>query len=125
MADSPSREDEQPGYLTDLELMPFDPEFRADPHPRLKRLREHWMVQRAADSDRVRVSSFAGCQAMVRDLSLGVDPRKALPDDPVRIFSSGEREPSMLFLDDPEHARLRNLVSRAFTPAARKTGGPV
>ena len=36
------------------------------------------------------------------------------------MFEAGEDagEPYMLFLDDPEHKRLRRLVSRAFTPRA-------
>lgn len=121
MSDSPDRDDPSQDFLTDLELMPFDPEFRADPHPRLRRLRERCPVHRATDSNRVRVSRFAECEAMVRDLSLGVDPRKSLPGDPVRIFVSEDQEPSMLFLDDPEHARLRKLVSRAFTPRSAES----
>ena len=51
------------------------------------------------------------------DLSLGVDPRKASEDDPVRQFARDDGgEPSMLFLDNPAHGRLRNLVSKSFTP---------
>lgn len=107
-----------------LRLMPFDPEFREDPHPRLRELRERCPVHREPDFDRVQVSSFAECEGVLRNRELGVDPRKALEDDPVRAFTSGDREPSMLFLDDPEHARLRNLVSRAFTPRRAESWRP-
>jgi len=113
-------DDEQNGsedIPSGMQLMPFDPEFREDPYPRFKKLREGCPVHRDPDFDRVQVSSFPETEAMLRNLELGVDPRKALPDDPVRRFSRDDGgEPSMLFLDDPAHARLRNLVSRAFTP---------
>lgn len=100
-----------------MKLMPFDEEFRKDPHPRLKQLRETCPVHREPDFDRVQVSSFAEVRSMLYDLALGVDPRKASEDDPVRQFARTDGgEPSMLFLDDPAHARLRNLVSKSFTP---------
>jgi cytochrome P450 len=100
-----------------MQLMPFDEEFRRDPHPRFKKLREGCPVHRDPDFNRVQVSSFEHTEAMLRDRELGVDPRKSLPDDPVRMFSREDGgEPSMLFLDDPAHARLRKLVSRSFTP---------
>jgi cytochrome P450 len=124
MSDPQSRDDDAWQPPTDLELMPFDPEFREDPHPRLRELRERCPVHRASDSNRVRVANFSGCEAMVRDRKFGVDPRKSLPDDPVRMFSSEGEEPSMLFLDDPEHARLRNLVSRAFTKRSAESWRP-
>ncbi|MGH0028539.1 MAG: hypothetical protein ACQGVC_02015, partial [Myxococcota bacterium] len=100
-----------------LQLMPFDEEFRRDPHPRLKRLRETCPVHREPDFDRVQVSSFETVRNVLYDKRLGVDPRKSLEGDPIRQFQRDDGgEPSMLFLDDPAHARLRNLVSRSFTP---------
>jgi cytochrome P450 len=100
-----------------LKLMPFDEEFRKDPHPRLKELRETCPVHREPDFDRVQVSSFAEVRNMLYDKRLGVDPRESLADDPIRQFQRQDGgEPSMLFLDDPAHARLRNLVSKSFTP---------
>ena len=114
MADS---DDTTRGAPSALQLMPFDEEFRRDPHPRLKRLRETCPVHREPDFDRVQVSSFAEVRAMLYDKTLGVDPRTAREDDPIRQFQRQDGgEPSMLFLDDPAHARLRNLVSKSFTP---------
>jgi cytochrome P450 len=123
MSDPNSRDDDWTPP-TDLELMPFDSEFRENPHPRLRELRQRCPVSRASDSNRVRTASFDSCEAMVRDRKFGVDPRKSLPDDPVRMFSFEGEQPSMLFLDDPEHARLRNLVSRAFTPRSAESWRP-
>jgi cytochrome P450 len=114
MADS---EDPTPNAPSALQLMPFDEEFREDPHPRLKELRETCPVHREPDFDRVQVSSFEEVRNMLYDKKLGVDPRRAREDDPIRQFQRQDGgEPSMLFLDDPDHARLRNLVSKSFTP---------
>ena len=109
--------DEKAGAPSAMQLMPFDEAFRKDPHPRLKQLRETCPVHREPDFDRVQVSSFEQVRNMLYDLSLGVDPRQSLPDDPIRQFQRQDGgEPSMLFLDDPAHARLRGLVSKSFTP---------
>ena len=100
-----------------LKLMPFDEEYRKDPYPRLQQLREMCPVHREPDFDRVQLSSFEQVRKILYDKSLGVDPRKAGEDDPIRRFNRDDGgEPSMLFLDDPAHARLRNLVSKSFTP---------
>ena len=78
--------DEKAGAPSAMQLMPFDEAFRKDPHPRLKQLRETCPVHREPDFDRVQVSSFEQVRNMLYDLSLGVDPRKSLPDDPIRQF---------------------------------------
>lgn len=105
--------------------MPIDPVFREDPHPVLHELRERCPVHRDREFNRVVLSRFADVEAVVRSREYWADPRKALPDDPVRRFVADGVEPSMLFLDDPDHQRLRNLVSRAFTPRQAEQWRPL
>ena len=51
--------------------------------------------------------------------SCGSDPRKANPGTFTREFLGDEdAEPSMLLMDEPDHRRLRMLVSNSFTPAS-------
>ena len=99
-----------------MRLMPQDPVFRERPHEVLKSLRERCPVHRDREFDRVVFSGHREVEWVVRHRNFWVDPRKARPDDPVRRFLAEDQELSMLFLDDPDHQRLRNLVSRSFTP---------
>jgi cytochrome P450 len=108
-----------------VELTPFDPAFREDPYPTLAELRRRAPVHRDRHVGRVVLTGHGDVQRVLRDLDFWVDPRKSLPDDPVRMFLRDGGEPSMLFLDDPEHKRLRNLVSRAFTPRAVERARPL
>lgn len=122
MSDPKTKDEDVPSAL---QLMPFDAEYRVDPHPRLKRLRERCPVHREPDFDRVQVSSFETVRDVLYDLSLGVDPRKAKEGDPIRVFLRQDGgEPSMLFLDDPAHARLRKLVAKSFTPRRAEAWRP-
>ena len=95
---------------------PLDPGFRADPYPRLARLRERdpvnltpigfWRLLRYADV--VRLLRDVRCGMRTTDGFLpGVDESE--PENQ-RLF--------MLQQDPPTHTRLRKLVSRAFTPRA-------
>ncbi|MGO9872867.1 MAG: cytochrome P450 [Acidimicrobiia bacterium] len=91
---------------------PYDYEIDTDPHPVWRRMREEqplywnerygfWALSRfgdvwAAYHDTTTFSSSHGVQLETLD-------------DPVE-------HPSMIFMDPPDHDRLRQLVSRAFTP---------
>jgi len=103
-----------------LALTPFDEAFRENPHPILRELRDRAPVHRDSQTGTVVLSGHDEVRKLMMDLEQWVDPRKSLPDDPIRFFStrSQDGEPSMLFLDDPDHRRLRNLVSKSFTPRA-------
>ena len=103
---------------TGMQLTPFDETFRQDPHPHLKTVRETCPVRRDPEFNHVLISSEERVRDILRDHDLGVDPRKANPDDSIQQFSpmDDDIEPSMLFLDDPDHQRLRKLVAPAFAP---------
>ncbi|MDG2308661.1 MAG: cytochrome P450 [Candidatus Binatia bacterium] len=108
-----------------LRLLPLDPVFRERPHEVLKELREKCPVHRDRTFDRVVLSRHTDVEDVLRARNYWVDPRKSLPDDPVRRFADDDQEPSMLFLDAPDHQRLRNLVSRSFTPRRSEEWRPV
>ena len=112
---------------TGLALTALDPGFRENPYPILAELREREPVHYDAELKRYVLTRHADVNAILRDLSLWSDPRKANPGTFTREFLSrsdgvGE-EPSMLLMDDPGHRRLRELVNRSFTPRAVERGG--
>ena len=103
-----------------IALTPLDPTFREDPYPILHDLRERAPVHWDEPLKRWLLTRHDDVEFVLRHKEMAVDPRKARPDAFHRMFDPGVGvgEPSMLFLDDPEHNRLRKLVSRAFTPRA-------
>src|SRR5215831_3484093 len=103
---------------TGLQLTALDPVFREHPHDYLDRLRAEDPVHRDSALRRLFLTRFEDMKAVLADRSLSVDPRKA-PDTPRRRAMMGDVppeafQPSMLQLDDPDHKRLRGLVSQAF-----------
>src|SRR5215472_3217536 len=103
---------------TDLELTALDPVFREHPHDRLDRLRAEDPVHLDAELGRLFLTRFEDMRAVLADRSLSNDLRKA-PDTPRRRAMRGDVpleafQPSMLNLDDPDHKRLRGLVSQGF-----------
>jgi pimeloyl-[acyl-carrier protein] synthase len=95
---------------------PLDPEFRNDPYPALKRLRELEPVHETPFG-LWRISRYADCLRMLRELPVGV--RRTDGTLPGVDESNLENQRNfMLQQDPPNHTRLRKLVSRAFTPRA-------
>ena len=103
-----------------IALTPIDPVFREDPYPILHELRRRAPIHRDTQLNRWVLTRHDDVEHVLRHKEFLVDPRKARPDAYHRLFEAGDtrEEPSMLFLDDPEHRRLRKLVSWAFTPRA-------
>jgi cytochrome P450 len=120
--------DELDGLLFELLVTP---EGRADPYPRYARIRSTapvfrsgmgtWIMTRYADCQRVlRVPQFGKEQA-VDALARARAARMAHWEIGDQEFEDlveflGPRQ-SILTLNPPDHTRLRNLVSRAFTPS--------
>ena len=95
----------------------FSPAVRSDPYPRFRELRERDPVFRT-DFGYWYVSTYADASQLVRDARLGAG--RGVPDS---LGLTGGRlydvmTSWMMALDGAEHARVRRLVSRAFTPRA-------
>lgn len=106
---------------TGLEVTVFDDVFRNRPHERFDALRAADPVHHDTQLGRVLLTRAADVAATLKDRSLSVDQRNAAPDTIVqRLATMQDREAprSMLVLDDPDHARLRRLVTHAFTARA-------
>jgi cytochrome P450 len=94
---------------------PFDLEFRDDPYPRLRRLREADPVNETPVGI-WRLLRYADVQRLLGEVPCGVRTTDGiLPGVDERL--EGQRN-FMLQQDPPNHARLRRLVSHAFTPRA-------
>ena len=100
-----------------LRRLVTDPEVIADPYPLLREMRETAPVHKLGFADYWILTRFEDCRAVLRDQRLGKpgpgDLVPSLMGAPSRD-AGGDR--SMLFLNPPDHTRIRSLVSRAFTP---------
>ncbi len=102
-----------------IEITALDPHFREDPYGILRNLRDQSPVHEDTELKRFIYTRHDDVKNILRDKDLWSDPRKANPGSFTREFlGSGDEEPSMLMMDEPNHRRLRSLVSRPFTPAA-------
>ena len=107
-----------------VDFDPTAPDFLADPYPTLAGLRESSPVLRHEALDRWFVSRHADVRACLRDRRLGRNFRhvgteaefRAEPlDSRWQPFWDVERW-SLLWIEPPEHTRIRKLVAAAFTP---------
>ena len=82
--------------------------LRARPTAHRSRLLNAWLVARHADAD-----------AILRDhRNFANDPRRGTLTRRQQAMLPPADEYTLLFLDPPDHARLRALVNKAFTPRA-------
>jgi cytochrome P450 len=106
---------------TGLEVTVLDETFRNRPHERFDALRAADPVHHDTMLGRVLLTRAADVAAVLKDRTLSVDQRNAAPDSIVqRLFNEQDRDAprSMLVLDDPDHGRLRRLVTHAFNVRA-------
>lgn len=101
-----------------LAFNPFDPEFRANPYPTYARLRAEDPVHESPLGFKV-LTRYADCTALLRDPKGSSDDTKSaafrdLVDSETQEEWEGRRP--FLFMDPPDHTRLRGLVAKAFTP---------
>jgi cytochrome P450 len=99
-----------------MELL--DPGHRSNPYPIYRQLREAGPLQ-LPDANLVVFSTFAECDEVLRHPSSCSDRLKSTTAQ--RAIAAGEQArpfgvPGFLFLDPPDHTRLRRLVSKAFSP---------
>jgi cytochrome P450 len=102
---------------------PFSAEFRRDPYPLYQRLRDQQPVHRTLGM--WVLTRHVDVQNVLRDrtFSAGLIPQLVSrqagglhQDNAARIDRLGQK--SLVFTDNPDHARLRGLVNRAFTAQA-------
>ncbi|MFC9993750.1 cytochrome P450 [Nocardia sp. NPDC127526] len=104
----------------------FDPAVRPDPYPLYEKLRGEGPF-RLPGTPITLLTRHSDCTALLRDphssvrqsmpaLRLGlIPPGTPLPAAGARMLAP-RQNPSFLFLDPPDHTRLRRLVQKAFTP---------
>jgi cytochrome P450 len=92
---------------------PFDVEIDTAPYDIWKRLRDEAPVYRNDALDFWALSRYDDIEAAHRDVATFSSAHGTVLE-----MMSAERVPTsmMIFLDPPDHTRLRTLVSRAFTP---------
>src|SRR5437763_12580546 len=105
--------------MTQQLFNPFLPDVHADPYPHYRRLRETEPIHQPFPGAFL-LSRHRDVTPLLRNPHVSSDRRKSplydmflasLPD-PQRFK---DIPPSMLFLDPPDHTRLRGLVNKAFT----------
>lgn len=98
---------------TDLVFDPFSAQFTADPQSIFKRLRNEAPVYHNPEQDFYALTRHADVSAAYRDHAKFSSARGY----DLESIRSGEPPPNViLFMDPPQHGRLRALVNRAFTP---------
>jgi cytochrome P450 len=105
-----------------IQITPLDADFREDPYPLLQRLREEAPMLLDRELQRRIYTRHDDVKAILRSKEFHADPRKARPGTFSREFLArgfgDEEDLPMLLMDEPDHRRLRGLVSAPFTPAA-------
>jgi cytochrome P450 len=86
-----------------------------NPYPILAELREAEPLVADRATGGLYATRYEDVKTILKDRDLSKDPRRLPADDPLRARLA-TRQPSMLFLDPPDHTRLRSLVAKAFTP---------
>lgn len=107
----------------------FDPEARENPYPRLKDLQQKCPVMRDEGVGAWVVTRYADVKSVINDRSMWRHPRKSEETSLMRaqiapvegldpIYGEGE---GILFLDDPDHARIRQPLAKALYARVAKS----
>lgn len=90
-------------------------DLKPDPHSMYRELRERQAVNLTPDGD-WRLSRYVDIQKLLKHSHSGMRDLEGLIPDETREETDASK--FMLRMDPPDHDRLRNLVSKAFTPRA-------
>jgi cytochrome P450 len=115
-----------PAEPQDLLLKLLDPAIRANPYPVYRQILDGGPMHLPESTLHV-LSSFADCDEVLRHPDSCSDRLKSTAAQ--RAIEAGEQPrpfgtPGFLFLDPPDHTRLRKLVSKAFSPKVVKSLEP-
>jgi cytochrome P450 len=100
---------------SDVLLDPYDYDFHEDPYPYYKRLRDEAPLYRNDKLGFWALSRHSDVLQGFRN-STTLSNREGVSLDPVSRNKHASKTMSFLAMDDPDHLRLRTLVSRGFTP---------
>lgn len=112
-----------------LEFDVLSPEFLRDPYPLLRRMRAEAPVYRHALLNAFILTRHDHIEALTRDARFS-SQRVRMLMGPLFLGADGQRRyeqwsRAMLFLDPPQHTRIRSYVARATTPQSVEPLRPV
>ncbi|MCG5432907.1 cytochrome P450 [Mycobacterium sp. MYCO198283] len=110
----------------DLLMRLLDPANRADPYPLYGDIRARGPLH-LPEANLTVFSTFADCDAVLRHPASASDGMKSTAVQRQLAQGAPARSwgpPGFLFLDPPDHTRLRRLVSKAFVPKVVKALEP-
>ena len=103
-----------------IDISAFDPEARANPHPRLKALRENCPVLRDEGVKTWLLTRYEDIRETVNDRTFVRHPTNAEEGSlsrqliDTRADEDQMERTSILFLDDPDHSRVRLPLAKTF-----------
>ena len=118
--DSPPQPEANAGFPAIFQLTPMNPAYREDPYAVLAELRARCPALKDEGFGSVILTRYNDVRPMVSDLTLWRDPLKGEEGVIQRLLAGGEppqgprgETTSILTLDDPDHARIRQPLAQA------------
>lgn len=102
---------------TQLVFDPFSEEFFTDPYPTYRRMREEAPVYYSEEYDFYALTRHADVAAAFKDYETYSSAR-GIELSMIKKGGVPAENKSMIFMDPPEHRRMRSLVNKVFTPRA-------
>ncbi len=120
----------RPEPVSIIALSAYNPQARVDPHPMLAQLRERCPVLRDDSARTWMLTRYDDIREAVNDRSYLRHPSKAEAGSFSARFAEertaeGRDRTSILFLDDPDHARIRRPLAQAFYARIQKMKGEI
>jgi cytochrome P450 len=121
-------------FPSGLQLTQMDPEFRDNPHPRLDLLREKCPVMRDPMFGVFRVMRYDDARGVLTDRTMWRTEKYAEPEamilharvrnEPAELQQDGGIR-NVIFMDNPDHARVRPPLQKALYARVAKCKGDV
>jgi cytochrome P450 len=105
----------EPSSLDPPTFNPYDYSFHEDPYPTYRRLREEAPLYYNPELEFWALSRHADVVAAFRD-GTRLSSANGVSLDPSAYGPNAHKVMSFLAMDDPRHMRMRQLVSKGFTP---------